>query len=86
MNRASGCLRGREAEGEGNRWCAMYGVAEEYSDDWPGRSGESAAPAAGEVAKDDVISVGDWRVGLCEGACSGFFGNSDRGGECNTSD
>lgn len=64
----------------------MYGVADEYSDAWPGRSGESAEPAVGDVANDEVMSVGDCRVGLCDGACRGFFGSSDKGGECRTSD
>ena len=57
-----------------------------YSEDsWPGRSGESLA--VGEVENEVAArSVGDWRVGLWDGAWSGFFGRRDRGGECSTSD
>jgi hypothetical protein len=27
-----------------------------------------------------------WKVGLCDGACRGFLGKREMGGECRTSD
>jgi hypothetical protein len=50
----------------------MYDVPWELGD--PGVSGVALE---GEVG---------WKVGLCDGACNGFLGKREMGGECNTSD
>jgi len=32
------------------------------------------------------VSSRSWKVGLCDGACRGFLGRAEMGGECMTSD
>lgn len=46
--------------------------------DVPGDIGDD-----GEVELEGEVG---WKVGLCDGACSGFLGNKEIGGEWRTSD
>ncbi len=36
--------------------------------------------------EDVVVGEEGWKVGLWDGACNGFLGKREIGGECNTSD
>jgi hypothetical protein len=41
---------------------------------------------AGDPDGDGDVGEMGWKVGLCDGACRGFLGRREMGGECSTSD